>query len=94
VERWCEDSLHVLDVMCEEMPESEARLRKAGLPYFTRINYRHTRAIESPVDRARMYWWVYQRCGYRYSPLRFILPRFVRRQMRRVGRVVPALASR
>jgi len=95
VERWCEDSLHVLDVMCEEMPESEARLRNAGLPYFTRTNYRHTRAIESPIERAKMYWWVYQRCGYRYSPLRFILPGLVRRQIRRVGRVVkPPLASR
>jgi len=94
VERWLEDSLHVLDVMCEEMPESEVRLRKEGLPYFTLINYRHTRSITSPIERTKMYWWVYQRCGYRYSPIRFILPRLVRRQSRRVGRVVKRLTSR
>lgn len=89
VQRWCEDSMYVVDVMCEEMPESQARLRKAGLAYFTHKNYRRTwRSIDSPIERARVYWWVYQRSGYAYSPLRFVLPRLARRQLRRVERVV------
>jgi len=93
VQRWCEDSMYVVDVVCEEMPESKVTLRKAGLDYFTHKNYRRTwRSIDSPIERAKVYWWVYRRSGYAYSPLRFILPRFARRQSRRVGRVMKRLS--
>ncbi len=88
VERWCEDSLHVLEVLGEEMPEAAGRLRSAGLPYFVRKNYLHTRSIASPIERVKMYWWVYRKFGYHSSPLHFFLPRLFQRQVRRVRRIV------
>jgi glycosyltransferase involved in cell wall biosynthesis len=88
VERWCEDSLHILEIMCEEVPEAADVLRKEGLVYFTRRNYRHAEGIGSRAVRAKMYWSIYKRFDYSYSPFRFLYRRMVRRPVRRLKRHV------
>lgn len=86
VELWCDDSLQVMDVMCEELPHAAELLRREGRIHFTRKNYRQASAIESPIERALTYWHVYRRFGYAYSPLRWIYPSLVTRQIRRLRR--------
>ncbi|MEQ1846184.1 MAG: glycosyltransferase family 2 protein [Nitrospira sp.] len=69
---WCEDSLYLLDVMCNVAPEHAARLRERGLAYFSVRNYNRVAAIQSPLKRFDAYLTVYRTFGYRYSPLKFM----------------------
>ena len=84
VEDWAEDSLYLLDVICEHAPEDEEALRREGLPYLCRKNYRQASAIPSSVQRMSMYLKLYRRFGYSYSPLSFILPKKMKRARRAV----------
>lgn len=85
---WCEDSLYLLDVMCNEAPEHAAAIREKGMPYFCSKCYRCAAAIKSPVKRARAYLAVYRTFNYSCSPLRFMyaekispIVRFARRKI-------------
>jgi glycosyltransferase involved in cell wall biosynthesis len=69
---WCEDSLYLLDIMCNVVPEHAALIRERGEPYFCFRNYRHAAGIKSPVKRFLAYLTVYRTFNYSYSPLRFI----------------------
>ena len=83
VEAWAEDSLHLLEVMFEEVPaEDVARVRSEGLRYFTRTNYRHAKEIQGLVERAKMYWDVYRRFERSYSPVRYLYSKQLRRLKR------------
>jgi glycosyltransferase involved in cell wall biosynthesis len=83
VEAWSEDSLHLLEVMCEEVPPEDVELVRAqGLRYFTRKSYRHTNNIRAPIERARTYWDVYRRFGRSYSPVRYLSSQQFRRLRR------------
>lgn len=88
VEDWCEDSLYLLDVICAEAPDEADILRREGLPYFTRTNYRHASSIPSSLQRLAMYWRVYRKFGYSYSPVSFLLPKPFRRLSRSVSSLV------
>jgi len=83
---WCEDSRYVLDVMCRVAPESADTIRREGLRYFTRTNYRHTDKIPAPLERARMYWNVYRRFDRTYSPFQYFYSKQLRRLERLTGR--------
>lgn len=83
VANWSDDSLHVLDLMCDLVPEDSAIIRREGLRFFSRKSYRGARRIESRYQRARAYLRIYREFGYTYSPLRFLFPRYVGR-LRRV----------
>jgi glycosyltransferase involved in cell wall biosynthesis len=88
---WCEDSADLLDVMCAEVPDEAAALRKEGRLHFTLKNYRRASAIRSRTDRVWMYLWIYRRFGFAYSPLRWLYSRLIGKQTRRFRR---ALRSR
>jgi glycosyltransferase involved in cell wall biosynthesis len=91
VEDWCEDSLYLLDVICTQAPDDADLLRREGLPYFTRTNYRHASSIPSSLERMAMYWRVYRMFEYSYSPIAFLLPKQFRRLSRSVSsRLGPA----
>lgn len=70
--QWCEDSLYLLDIMCNVVPEHAALIRARGMSYFCLRNYRHAAGIKSPVKRFLAYLTVYRTFKYSYSPLRFI----------------------
>ena len=72
---WCEDSLYLLDVMCDLASEKKNLIRRQGLVYFCKKNYRLTSAITSPRRRYVTYARVYRKFGFRYSPIRFIISR-------------------
>ena len=52
---WLEDSLYLLDLICELFPENTSLLRKEGLAYFSKFNYNLARKIKSPVQRSMVY---------------------------------------
>lgn len=52
---WCEDSLDLLNLICGLIPEDGTLLRRAGMPFFCRMNYGYARNIKSPVERFQTY---------------------------------------
>jgi glycosyltransferase involved in cell wall biosynthesis len=82
---WCEDSLYLLDVMCDVVPEHAARIRERGMLYFSLRNYRRLAGIRSPLQRFLAYFTVYRTFNYSYSPLRYLyispIKRFLKRQI-------------
>ena len=85
---WAIDSRHLLEVMCELVPERADEIRRAGRRHFSRTGYRHVSRIPSRLERIRAYWSVYRMFGYSYSPARYVLPRTVRRGRRAIARRV------
>ncbi len=75
VNDWIEDSLYLLEVLCEKMPEDAERLLKAGRPYLCQRLYRYVAKIPDPLERLRTYARVYKLFGYSYSPARFLAKR-------------------
>ena len=55
VGEWLEDSLYLLDLICDLFPENRSLLRKEGLAYFSRFNYNLAIKIKSPVSRFMIY---------------------------------------
>ena len=76
---WCEDSLYLLDVMCNVVPEQAALIRERGMSYFSVRNYNRVAAIKSPLKRFSAYLTVYKTFGYGYSPLKFICAKSISR---------------
>ena len=85
LQEWIDDSLYLLDVMCELVPaEDRKRVRDAGLVYFARKNYRHATRIRDVPTRLRAYWNVYRTFGFRLTPLEFLAGRVGNMVTRRV----------
>jgi glycosyltransferase involved in cell wall biosynthesis len=55
IDEWCDDSVELLDLMCELAPESRAQLRREGLRFFSRANYRRASAMNTPLKRMIAY---------------------------------------
>jgi len=92
VNDWCADSLYLLEVMCDLVPFNKDLIRKKGMVYFARKNYRLALTIKSPFKRFATYGMVYKTFGYRYSPIQFVLSRrgsrlrgFLRRKLEAVS---------
>ncbi|MGH9460611.1 MAG: glycosyltransferase, partial [Vicinamibacteria bacterium] len=68
IREWCEDSLFLLDVMCQLAPDRQAEIRNKGLRYLCDQNYGRVRRRTG--KRLYAYLVVYRMFGYRRSPLR------------------------
>lgn len=79
---WCEDSLELLNTMCEAVPEDKALIRKEGLRFFTRQNY--TRAFRFGLRSPGQFWRIYQYFGYSYSPVHFYYRKFIQQRFARI----------
>jgi glycosyltransferase involved in cell wall biosynthesis len=92
VKDWCEDSVLLLDLICELVPEEKYIIRKDGLRYFSTFNYQLTQKIRSPLNRfaayitlVKTFKWVFLHQAFRrliyltpiYNQLRFIKRKFV-----------------
>jgi hypothetical protein len=92
---WCEDSLELLDLMCELAPERAPELRVKGLEFLALFNYRNAVHLKGTWgDRLGACFAVQQVFGRR-PPLRFLARetlrqtepgRWLRRQKRRFAR--------
>ena len=82
---WCDDSLFLLDVMCDAAPERADELRSIGMRYFASNNYSRAARIARVIPRLQAYWTVYRYFGYRLSPLRFVAYRHFQNLRRTLG---------
>ena len=68
---WCEDSLELLDLMCDLVPkESKSEIRRLGARFFGRANYLRAVAAPSPRERAAAMLKVLRYFKYRQLPNR------------------------
>ena len=68
VSSWCEESLDLINLMCELVPESEGELRAEGMRAMAEFNYGLTGKIQSPLKRFWTYCLVFEKFGCRYLP--------------------------
>jgi glycosyltransferase involved in cell wall biosynthesis len=90
VRDWSEDSLELLDVMCHLASENKAIVRSEGMRFFSNLNYRRAKAVQSPGERFIAYMTVLSQFNYKHFPppiRRFIyqnpLSLFVRNKKRK-----------
>jgi glycosyltransferase involved in cell wall biosynthesis len=67
---WCDDSLYLLEVMCEAAPERAQEIRDTGMLYFCKQNYGRAARIPSRLERLKAYVVVYRKFHYVLSPFR------------------------
>ena len=72
IREWCEESLQLLDVICDVAPANKELLKSRGLHYFSVDNYRRAERIQAPLKRFYSYLIVYKKFEYTYSPLHYI----------------------
>ena len=68
INEWCEDSISLLSLMSELVPEGKDTLMEEGLRFFSRANYRRASAASSPLRRLRAYLVVWSYFHYRHLP--------------------------
>jgi glycosyltransferase involved in cell wall biosynthesis len=73
ISEWCEESLRLLDLMCDSVPERSALIRLEGNKVFSRKNYAKAKTIKSPLKRFIAFMIVFKKFHYRYPPP--LLPR-------------------
>lgn len=78
---WCEDSVYLLDVMCDIVPERAAVIRQKGMAYFSGRNYSRVSEISSPIERFHAYLNIYRTFDRSYSPIKFLYVKNTRRIM-------------
>lgn len=76
---WCEDSLYLLDIMCNAVPEHAAVIRDRGMSYFCKRNYNRVAGIRYPIKRLHAYLSVYRTFNYCCSPVKFAFTRNISR---------------
>jgi glycosyltransferase involved in cell wall biosynthesis len=74
VSAWCEDSLMLLDIMCDLVPENRELIRREGMRFFINHNCRLASQIESPIDRLNAYLVIFRKFDY---PVSFFVSRML-----------------
>jgi glycosyltransferase involved in cell wall biosynthesis len=64
IEAWCEDSLYLLEVLCELAPSQSAVLTREGMLYFCRSNYLMASMTKGLAKRLKAYWIVSKRFNH------------------------------
>ena len=60
VTHWCEDSIFLLDSICDLVSKNKALFRKEGLKYFSKFNYKLAKNVQSPLSRLRTYFIIFK----------------------------------
>lgn len=68
VREWCEDSLDLMNLLCELAPDRQAELRRHGLRFFANVNYNRASDVRALSERLKAYLIVYRLFGRRYFP--------------------------
>ncbi len=66
VRAWCEDSLDLLELMCDLATEKKSLVRKKGTWFFCHLNFNRAMAVSSPAGRFKALLTVLNQFGYRY----------------------------
>lgn len=91
---WCEDSLEVIDAICELEPESATELRREGMRFMCAMNYMHVPQIASPTQRLSGYLLVARRFGFAVAPFSRVYHNELRPHLRSFKRRVTSRSSR
>jgi len=69
VKYWCEDSLYLLDLICDVVPsEYKDSVRREGKKFFSEINYQFASSVKPCIKRFFAYCDVFSTFHYRYMP--------------------------
>jgi len=68
VREWCEDSLELLDILCELVLDKRDEVRDRGLRFFASVNFNRASDVRALNKRLKAYWIVYRMFGGRYLP--------------------------
>ena len=91
VSAWCEDSLILLDIMCDLVPEGSRELvRRKGMRFFTRHNYVLAQQVRSPIDRLVAYLVVFRTFEY---PVDFFVSKMLLPVRRAKSRMMEKVSS-
>ncbi len=95
VSAWAEDSLFLLEVMCEVVStkEEKQRIMQAGKNFLAKKNYRLCSTIKSPLTRLISYRRAYKMFGYNYSPFSFWYHKYVTRYLKSAANKTKRLVS-
>jgi glycosyltransferase involved in cell wall biosynthesis len=66
---WCDDSLYLVELMCQLSPQDATEIRRIGMFFFCKQNYDRAARIESRMRRMAAQLAVYRKFEYVYSPL-------------------------
>jgi hypothetical protein len=77
---WCEDSIQLLDTICNLVPEDRDLLRTRGVNFFENHNYALAEKIESPFKRFLAHLKIFNMFGRRMAYIR----KFVRGRIKRI----------
>ena len=69
LESWCDDSLEVMEAICELEPERAAELRESGMRFLCAMNYATAAQAPSALARTSAYLYVARRFGFAESPI-------------------------
>ena len=68
VREWCEDSLELLDLLCQLAPDKSTEVRERGLHFFINVNYNRASDVRALAERLKAYWIVYRLFGGLHLP--------------------------
>jgi len=69
---WCEDSLYLLDIMCDLLTEKKVVVREKGMVSLCRINYGFCENIKSSIKRLYACYIVYKKFNYCKPPFKYM----------------------
>ena len=81
---WCEDSLMLLDLMCELTENDKDLIRQKALRFFSVRNYNWASHIPSLRERWLNYWMVYKTFERSHSPIHYLANKHFGNQLKRV----------
>ncbi len=65
VRAWCEDSLDLLELICDLSEEKKSQIRKKGAHFFCHLNFNRAMAVASPTGRLKALLTVLNQFGYK-----------------------------
>ena len=65
---WCEESLMLIDLMCDLAPDNKNLVRAEGMRSMSNFNYRLASKIKSPFKRYITYLIVFKKFKFKYLP--------------------------
>ena len=70
VKHWCEDSLELLDIICDLSLERKTLIKKNGFRFFGNLNFNRAMAVIPPIARLKALLTVLHQFEYRYFAFR------------------------
>lgn len=88
IANWCDDSLEMIDAMCQGAPDHENHFRTEGMRLLCLRNYRRAMRVATLSNRMHAYWIVYRR--FKRTPFEIFYHRIRKRLARGSPEELPA----